>query len=928
MNTPCAQYTINGQYTDADTNNNGQIEVSEAQAVTKLDVYSQNIVDMTGILSFSNLQRLDCFNNELTNLNVQGLTNLLSLSCSHNELVSLNLQGLSNLQILICSYNKLTSLNLQGLTDLVELKCNSNLLTSLNVQGSAVFYNIECTNNQLTSLILPATSSSYATLKCSNNRLTLLNTQGLANVQELWCDNNLFTTLNLQGMTSLVYLYCRNNTQLTSLNLNGLTALEHLRCEGSRLTSLTLQGLTRLRFVFCDNNQITNLIIENLPNLTNLYCNDNQILSLNLQGATNLIALICSYNPIVCLPLLPQTLTTLNTSNTNVTCLPNIPPNLQTTLPLCGFNNTNGCLSANARIYGKTYQDLNNNCLPDATDILQQNILVQARNTATQAIYTTNSNASGFYEMGLPTPATYEVKTIILNNNYWQSCAPQTIFLAADTVQAQRDMLIKPVVQCADIEVNHQLQNIARPCSTAVYKVSVFNAGTIVAAGLSAKITLPTELTMQTATYPFTDLGGDVYLFSLPNVGALERDTFSFSAAVSCSAVMNQMLCTNVAITPNTYCTGGGLQGWDGSDVQVSGRCIGSDSIRFVIRNVGQGGMSTGRNYGVIEDMVMIRSSTFQLPAGTSDSITVAANALRVYRIVADEAPNNPAGNTQEQFMVWGCHGQNSAIHWGFVNNFSLNNGTSNPHQLCEAVRTSFDPNDISAKAEGVGAQHFILKKSDIEYKIRFQNTGNDTAFVVRVLDKLPNELDASTLRIGTASHPFTWRLASNGTLEFLFQNILLPDSTTNEVRSHGFVTYRIATKNNLTDGTTINNQAQIYFDVNAPVATNIYTHTIGENLSTILFTTPQIVDNQYNIKVFPNPMRTEATLQIFPKSGVLENENLNFTLYNTLGQTVKTQTFAGQKLTLTRDGLPQGIYFYGITQDGRVIARGKVEVQ
>ena len=358
------------------------------------------------------------------------------------------------------------------------------------------------------------------------------------------------------------------------------------------------------------------------------------------------------------------------------------------------------------------------------------------------------------------------------------------------------------------------------------------------------------------------------------------------------------------------------------------GRCIGSDSIRFVIRNVGQGGMSTGRNYGVIEDMVMIRSSTFQLPAGTSDSITVAANALRVYRIVADEAPNNPAGNTQEQFMVWGCHGQNSAIHWGFVNNFSLNNGTSNPHQLCEAVRTSFDPNDISAKAEGVGTQHFILKNSDIEYKIRFQNTGNDTAFVVRILDKLPNELDASTLRIGTASHPFTWRLASNGTLEFLFQNILLPDSTTNEVRSHGFVTYRIATKNNLTDGTTINNQAQIYFDVNAPVATNIYTHTIGENLSTILFTTPQIVDNQYNIKVFPNPMRTEATLQIFPKSGVLENENLNFTLYNTLGQTVKTQTFAGQKLTLTRDGLPQGIYFYGITQDGRVIARGKVEVQ
>ena len=80
-------------------------------------------------------------------------------------------------------------------------------------------------------------------------------------------------------------------------------------------------------------------------------------------------------------------------------------------------------------------------------------------------------------------------------------------------------------------------------------------------------------------------------------------------------------------------------------------------------------------------------------------------------------------------------------MHWGFVNQFSLNNGVNNPHEQCNAVRTSFDPNDISAVAAGVGAQHFILKNSDLEYKIRFQNTGNDTAFVVRLVNQLPNEL-------------------------------------------------------------------------------------------------------------------------------------------------------------------------------------------
>ena len=77
--------------------------------------------------------------------------------------------------------------------------------------------------------------------------------------------------------------------------------------------------------------------------------------------------------------------------------------------------------------------------------------------------------------------------------------------------------------------------------------------------------------------------------------------------------------------------------------------------------------------------------------------------------------------------------------------------------------------------------------------------------------------------------------------------------------------------------------------------------------------------------------MHTEATLEISYRhlQGVGNlYENLNFTLYNTLGQTVKHQTFAGQKLTLTRDGLPQGVYFYSITENGKVIARGKVELQ
>ena len=549
-------------------------------------------------------------------------------------------------------------------------------------------------------------------------------------------------------------------------------------------------------------------------------------------------------------------------------------------------------------------------------------------NTATQQVYVGTSDANGLYEIAVPV-GNYAV-SVVPPSVYWSVCGGvQAVVITQDGQQEQRDVLIKPEVSCADMAINHQLQNLARPCSTAVYKVSYFNQGTIASAGTYADITLPAELTLLSATLPYTVLGGNAFRFSLGSVAALQRDTFSLSANVNCAATMGLMLCTHAEVQPHTFCNTG-LSGWDGSDVSVTGRCVGQDSVRFIIANTGNGGMTTGRTYGVVEDNVMIRSNTFQLPAGASDSITIAADPHRIYRIIADESPNNPAQNTQETFLIWGCNGL-SGIHWGFVNQYNLNTGADFEHDLCTPVHTSYDPNDISAVAEGVGTQHFIPKNTDLEYKIRFQNTGNDTAFVVRIIDKIPAELDLTTLRIGAASHPMTYSLKANGTLEFLFQNIKLEDSTSNEPKSHGFVTYKIKTQPNIATGDIINNQAFIYFDANAPVATNIYTHTIGENLSTIFISTIQVIDNQaFSISVQPNPMRDRTIFEIQSYQNLegVGNFKPELTLYNTLGQTVKTQDFVNEKLVLQRESLPQGCYFYTITNNGQRIAQGRLVVQ
>jgi hypothetical protein len=386
---------------------------------------------------------------------------------------------------------------------------------------------------------------------------------------------------------------------------------------------------------------------------------------------------------------------------------------------------------------------------------------------------------------------------------------------------------------------------------------------------------------------------------------------------------MGQQLCTDVEVFPHTFCNPPTL--WDGSDVTVSGRCVGNNQVRFVLTNTGAGAMTTAQNYYIIEDDLMIRSGQIQLLVAGSDSVTITADPLRVYRIVVNESPYNPAGNTQETVLVWGCNGLSPNIHWAAVNHFPLNSGADYIHNLCTTVRTSFDPNDITAVPTGVGAQHFIQNNTVLDYKIRFQNTGNDTAFVVRLLNQLPPELDKTTLKIGTGSHPFTYSLKANGVLEFLFTNIRLEDSTSNEPKSHGFVTYSIKTKPNLAVGTTIENQANIYFDTNAPVATNIYTHTIGEALTV---STTQSIDNQhFTIKIMPNPMHDAAAFEVESYSQSYQQgvNNLNLVLYNALGQVVLSQNFVGNRLVVERQNLPQSCYFYKINNANGLLTQGKL---
>lgn len=177
-------------------------------------------------------------------------------------------------------------------------------------------------------------------------------------------------------------------------------------------------------------------------------------------------------------------------------------------------------------------------------------------------------------------------------------------------------------------------------------------------------------------------------------------------------------------------------------------------------------------------------------------------------------------------------------------------NLTNNTSSTWHIITGSFDPNVKTVEAP---ATSFIPAADGwFNYTIQFQNTGNDTAFNVEVIDSLDANLDVTTFTPGASSHSFTTQLSGAGVVHFIFNNILLPDSSTDETHSHGFVSFQIRSKQNLPHGTNINNQSNIVFDSNPPVATNTTTNTVDLSLAVQASATTICAGQSVTLNVIP----------------------------------------------------------------------------
>ncbi len=240
VNYPIADIDGDGLYNEyVDTNNDNEIQVSEAEAVLGLNVSSRNIRSLEGIQSFLNLVVLNCKSNQLSNLNITQNLQLTSLYCSYNQLSSLNILQNLNLLRIHCENNQLTSLDVSQNSYLIDLFCNSNQLASLDVGQNLNLERLFCSYNQLTYLDV-SQNNSLIELLCYSNDLTNLIT-GSSSLQILWCEFNQLSILDVSQNINLSNLGCYNN-ELTNLDLSQNYNLERIFCHNNQLTSLNIKN--------------------------------------------------------------------------------------------------------------------------------------------------------------------------------------------------------------------------------------------------------------------------------------------------------------------------------------------------------------------------------------------------------------------------------------------------------------------------------------------------------------------------------------------------------------------------------------------------------------------------------------------------------------------------------------------------------------
>ena len=297
-----------------DDDGDGELSVAEADNVTLVNCSGRGVKDLTGLEACTNLETIDCSNNEISTIRLSRLTKLTTLRCYGNSVEVLDLTGCAAMQALY----------------LQDVSTNTVSGTSITVTGY----------DQAASLTFSVADTPFTSLTISGS--------------------GMLSALDVTANTQLVSLDCSGNTALQSIDVSSLSVLQSLNLNGCDLQSLDVTHNTGLTTLQCNDNSIPSLDVRNCTALVTLECNTNALTSLNVTSNTLLQKLDVSSNSLQAVNVRSNpSLTWLDVSRNSAVNVLNVSNNpALAELRASGLSISDINLSANTAL---TYLDLSDN---------------------------------------------------------------------------------------------------------------------------------------------------------------------------------------------------------------------------------------------------------------------------------------------------------------------------------------------------------------------------------------------------------------------------------------------------------------------------------------------------------------------------------------------------------------------------------------
>jgi hypothetical protein len=486
-------------------------------------------------------------------------------------------------------------------------------------------------------------------------------------------------------------------------------------------------------------------------------------------------------------------------------------------------------LTTNA-IAGKIYEDVNQNCQQDSGEKGLPNRIIVGH----PGNYIAFTDSSGNYSIPVSV-GTYTVSALptkdqsIINQQVCpKNPVPYTVaFSKAGEVVKGIDFAFNTSIQKSLLKIG-VISSQRRRCFSSTTTITYGNAGNADADSVKVYVRLPEYVRVLSSNTPYKVDQDNLLVFTIGKLGPGQDGQIQLKDSVVCgiSSIRSLTQCTRVWITSSSKRDISAS--WDQSDISLKAACKDNGFIRLGIYNTGTGVMADSSAFRIFLDAKLAFQSNFKLAKGDSLILHVPANG-RTVRLEADQRPNHPS-KSQSSITLEACgtH-KDGTISKGFVAQIPADDEEPEVDEECLPIVDSFDPNDKLSFPVGTTAEKYTPTKAELDYSIRFQNTGTDVAYKVVVVDTLSEHLDITTLQIRGASHKYRFSVSGKGqpVLTWAFDNIMLPDSTTNRLGSNGFVHFSIKPKKDLSAKTRIENFADIFFDYNEPVRTNTTLNTI-----------------------------------------------------------------------------------------------------